>query len=102
MDTLLASAAPGGGMTGFVFGYAEQLWGRTTAEYRALLVAFILAPTAGAFLIWFAGPAPSARATIAPPVNIIPLRARAAGPQGPATTVVIVQPTQSTFTISST
>jgi hypothetical protein len=89
-------------MTDFVLGYAEKLWDRTTPEYRALVVAFILAPTAGALLIWFAGPAPAARATITPPVNVMPLRARAAGPRGPATTVVIVQPTESTFTLPST
>ncbi|MBV8517659.1 MAG: hypothetical protein JO197_09690 [Acidobacteria bacterium] len=86
-------------MTDFVLGYAEKLWDRTTPEYRALVVAFILAPTMGALLIWLAGPAPSTHATISPPLNVMPLRAHAAGPRDPATTVVIVQPTEATFTM---
>lgn len=88
-------------MSGVLFGYAEKLWDRTSAEYRAIVVAFIFAPTAALFLIWAAGPTLSTKAAIAPPVNIISLRTRTGGIPSAPTTVVIVQPADVSFRLPS-
>lgn len=89
-------------MSGVLVDYAEKLWARTSAEYRAVVVAFIFAPAAALCLIWLAGPAPSTRAAVAPPVSIIPLRSRLDAQSTPSTTVVIVQPTEATFSLPVT
>lgn len=88
-------------MSGVLFGYAEKLWDRTSAEYRTIVVAFIFAPAAALFLIWAAGPTRSTKAAIAPPVNIISLRTRAGGTPSALTTVVIVQPADVSFRLPS-
>lgn len=88
-------------MSGVLFGYAEKLWDRTSAEYRAIVVAFIFAPAAALFMIWAAGPTRSTKAAIAPPVNIISLRTRAGGTPSALTTVVIVQPADASFRLPS-